>query len=90
MKGYHNKANDSLAMVVTEDFTSYSLCNIPIVSLSSDGVGPKHTDVTTNDTSDHSASLYGYLHILHLWQHRNDTLIDVRMTYTYVLETKEK
>ena len=78
-----NAVRDSLIPMATKYFTPSSVHDKPIKSSGWDKTGPKHADVTINDTSDHVVGLRRDLQIRHLWQHQTDTIIDVTVTDTY-------
>ena len=78
--GRHNKVRDSLALMATQDSTSYSVRDKPIISSIWDGIGTKQPDITINAILDHAAGIRGDLQIRHLRQRQTGTIIDVRLT----------
>ena len=69
--------------MATQYFTTYCVHGEPLIYLIWYGKVPKKLDVTINSTSEHAVGLRGDLQILHLWQGQTDTIIDVRVMYSY-------
>ena len=71
--GSHNKVYDSLYLMVTHDFSSYSLWNklilysILVITKKSDQHTSKIDNITVKLYPEHEKNWRGYLYIHHMW-----------------------
>ena len=83
LKVRKNKLRNSITLVASQAFTSYSIYDEKIISSSKYGTGTKQTYVTINAISDHTVRLREDMQISHIWQCQNDTIIYIIVTDTY-------
>ena len=94
MKSHHIKACGSIALMCIWDFSSYSICNKPVIYSYCYGTENNRywrfqlnmmgqtSNITTNTTSESPEGISGNLQIRHMWQWDIDTIIDDRVMST--------